>query len=66
MTGGRKISLLVSRPNSEDLVHINELFQSGTMTPVIDGTYPLSLVPEAIRRFGEGRVVGKLVIAVET
>lgn len=65
MTGGRKVGLLWYRPNPEDLVHINDLFKSGKVTPVIDGSYPLSQVPEAMRRLGEGRVIGKLVISVE-
>ena len=65
MTRGRKFRLLWYRPNTEDLVHINELFESGAVAPVIDDRYPLGEVPEAMRRFGEGRVIGKLVITVD-
>jgi NADPH:quinone reductase-like Zn-dependent oxidoreductase len=65
MTGRRKVGLLWYRPNIEDLVRINELFRSGKVTPAIDGTYPLSQVREAMQRFGEGRVTGKLVVTVD-
>jgi NADPH:quinone reductase-like Zn-dependent oxidoreductase len=65
MTRGRKVGLLWYRPNTEDLVHINGLFESGVVAPVIDSQYALSEVPEAMRRFGEGRVIGKLVITVD-
>lgn len=65
MTRGRRVGLLWYRPNTEDLVHFNDLFESGAVAPVIDSQYPLGEVPEAMRRFGEGRVIGKLVITID-
>jgi NADPH:quinone reductase-like Zn-dependent oxidoreductase len=65
MTGGRRISLLLYRPKTEDLEHMNELFESGAVAPVVDSQYPLAEVPEAMRRFGEGQVIGKLVITID-
>ncbi len=35
---------------------------AGAVAPVIDRTYPLEHTPEAMRRLGEGRAKGKLVI----
>ena len=64
MTGGKKMGLLMHKPN-EDLAFMIELFEAGKVVPVIDRRYPLSEVPEALRYFGEGQAKGKLVITVE-
>ena len=64
MTGGKKMGLLMHKPN-EDLAFIIELFEAGKVVPVIDRRYPLSEVAEALRYFGEGHAKGKLVITVE-
>jgi NADPH:quinone reductase-like Zn-dependent oxidoreductase len=51
-------------PNQADLVALTELLESGRLTPVIDRTYPLVEVPEAIRYFEEGHTRGKIVITI--
>jgi NADPH:quinone reductase-like Zn-dependent oxidoreductase len=56
---------LVSKPNKADLQFLKELIEDGRVTPVIDRTYPLSAVPDAIRYLHEGRARGKLVIKVQ-
>jgi len=61
---GQKLGTFVSRENHEDMIVLKELIQAGKVTPVIDRTYPLSEVPEAIRYMREGRARGKLVITV--
>jgi NADPH:quinone reductase-like Zn-dependent oxidoreductase len=38
--------------------------QSGKVTPVIDRTYPLSEIREAIRYLETGRARGKVIITV--
>jgi hypothetical protein len=43
---------------------LKELIDNGKLTPVIDKTYPLREVPDAIRYLHEGRARGKLVISV--
>jgi NADPH:quinone reductase-like Zn-dependent oxidoreductase len=65
MTGGRKMTTFVMRPNKEDLILIKELVEAGKVRPVIDGRYPLSKVPEAIRYLEEGHAQGKVVINVK-
>ncbi len=50
-------------PN-QDLTFLSELIESGKLTPVIDRTYPLNEVPEAIRYLEEGHARGKIVITV--
>ncbi len=46
------------------LVVLKELIEAGKITPVIDRTFPLSEVPEAIRYLESGQVQGKVVITV--
>jgi NADPH:quinone reductase-like Zn-dependent oxidoreductase len=46
------------------LVVLKELIESGKITPVIDRTFPLSEVPEAIRYLESGKAQGKIVITV--
>jgi NADPH:quinone reductase-like Zn-dependent oxidoreductase len=48
----------------EDLVVLKEIIEAGEVTPVIDRTYPLREVPEAIRYLEEGHARGKVVITV--
>jgi NADPH:quinone reductase-like Zn-dependent oxidoreductase len=60
----QKLGTFVNKENHEDLIILKELIESGKVTPVIDRTYPLSEVPEAIRYLEEGHARGKVVIAV--
>ena len=46
------------------LVLVKELIEAGNVTPVIDRTFPLSEVPEAMRYLESGRVQGKVVVTV--
>jgi NADPH:quinone reductase-like Zn-dependent oxidoreductase len=50
--------------NHEDLVALKELIEAGKVTPVIDGTYPLSVTPQAMGRVGAGHARGTVVVAV--
>ena len=52
------------KSNKEDLQFLKQLIESGKVTPVIDRTYPLSVVSEAIRYLQEGQARGKVVITV--
>ena len=60
----KSVRVLVVRRNRKDLAYVTELCQSRKLVPVIDRSYPLSEVPEALRHLGEGRAKGKLVITV--
>jgi NADPH:quinone reductase-like Zn-dependent oxidoreductase len=61
---GQRLRMLASKPRQEDLQTLRELLEAGKLTPVIDRTYPLREVPEAIRRLEAGHTRGKLVITV--
>ncbi len=62
-TRNRHVRVLGLKPN-EGLDRMTELLDAGKVVPSIDGTYPLDEVPQAIRRFGEARHTGKIVITV--
>ena len=53
----------IERPK-KDLQFLKELVEASKVTPVIDRTYPLSEVPEAMRYLEEGHARGKVVITV--
>ena len=46
------------------LVVMKELIEAGTITPVIDRTFSLSEVPDAMRYLESGRATGKVVITI--
>ena len=50
---------------SKGLADLKELIEAGKLVPIVDRTYQLSEVPEALSYFGEGRHKGKIVIAME-
>ncbi|HEX7169207.1 MAG TPA: NAD(P)-dependent alcohol dehydrogenase, partial [Rubrobacter sp.] len=60
----QKLATFVSSENHEDMIILEELIESGKVTPVIDRTYPLSEVPNAIRYLEEGHAKGKVVVTV--
>lgn len=64
MTGSQKMRTFVTVPNQDDLVFMNDLFEAGKVKPVIDRSYSLSEVPEAMRYLEEGHAIGKVVITV--
>ncbi|MFH2006248.1 MAG: NAD(P)-dependent alcohol dehydrogenase [bacterium] len=59
----KKMGLLALKVN-QGLDVLEDHFRSGAVVPVIDRCYPLRETPEALRRLGEGRAQGKLVITV--
>jgi NADPH:quinone reductase-like Zn-dependent oxidoreductase len=59
-----KMASFTVKPNKEDLRFLKQLIEAGKVTPVIDRTYSLSEVPEAIRYLEEGHARGKVVITV--
>ena len=56
------LRLYVARFTPEDLVVLRDLAEAGRITPVIDRSYPLAEVPEAIR-YLEGKGMGALLNA---
>jgi NADPH:quinone reductase-like Zn-dependent oxidoreductase len=50
---------------NKDMASIIELIEAGKVVPVIDRSYPLGEVAEALQYLGEGHARGKLVITVD-
>jgi NADPH:quinone reductase-like Zn-dependent oxidoreductase len=60
----QRLTGLMSIVSAADLRTLTELIESGAVTPVIDRTYPLGEVPEAIRHLSAGNARGKVVITL--
>ncbi|HQR47563.1 MAG TPA: NAD(P)-dependent alcohol dehydrogenase, partial [Thermoanaerobaculia bacterium] len=61
----QKLLPFLAHSSREDLIVMKALLEAGRVTPVIDRSYPLREVPEAIRYLEEGHARGKVVITVE-
>jgi NADPH:quinone reductase-like Zn-dependent oxidoreductase len=58
-------TLNVSMPDKKNqMVVLKQLMETGKLTPVVDRTYSLGEVPEAIRYLEEGHARGKVIITV--
>jgi NADPH:quinone reductase-like Zn-dependent oxidoreductase len=57
--------MLLASINKDDLAVMKELMETKKVTPVIDRTYTLSEVPDAIRYLEKGRARGKVIITVD-
>jgi NADPH:quinone reductase-like Zn-dependent oxidoreductase len=64
LRASQKVTFFVANVNREDLLFMNELFEAGKVTPLIDRQYKLSELPEAMRHFAEGHPHGKIVIEI--
>jgi NADPH:quinone reductase-like Zn-dependent oxidoreductase len=60
----RHLRPLASEPNQADLQLLAELIADGKIIPVIDKSYPLERVPEAVRYLKSGNARGKIIITV--
>jgi NADPH:quinone reductase-like Zn-dependent oxidoreductase len=59
-----RLRALVSKESREDLLDLKRLVEAGSLAPVIDRTWPLENVAEALRDEDEGHGRGKKVIVV--
>ena len=60
----QRLTMIVGTQNAPDLEFLARLLEAGTITPVIDRTYPLAQVPDAMRYFDAGKVRGKVAITL--
>ena len=59
------MGMMMADANQKDLTILADMMQSGKLKPVIDRTYKLEQVPDAIRYVEQGHARGKVVITVE-
>jgi len=63
--GSRKIGMVWWKPfRAEDVAFLTELLEAGNVKPVIDRSYPLAEIREALRYQAQGHPRGKIVITV--
>jgi NADPH:quinone reductase-like Zn-dependent oxidoreductase len=59
-----RLRAFIAQARLDDLIYLRGLLESGAMVPVVDRTFGLDEVPDAIRYLEAGHVRGKVVIAV--
>lgn len=60
----QKLGFFISKERRDDLEELRQLLEAGTIRPVVDRTFQLEEVPEAIRYLRDGHARGKVVIAI--
>lgn len=71
LVGGPALSLLDDRKlgmlfveQNQGLDDVVDLVRAGAIRPIVDRVVPLADAPNALRRLGQGRALGKVVVAV--
>ena len=62
--GAKPARAYLAPVNRENLTLLAEMMAAGTLSPVIDRTFPFERIPDAIRYVEEGNAQGKVVITV--
>lgn len=62
--GSKQLAWFTAQIKVADLDYMAALLESGEVVPVIERTYPLAEVPDALRYLGEGHALGKLIITM--
>lgn len=57
-------SMGIAKVNQDDLVFLGELLKDGRIAPLIDASYPLSEIAEAMRYVEDKHAQGKVVITI--
>jgi len=61
----QRMVMIMAHQDKGDLGLLRDLMRAGKVKPVVDRTYPLSQVPEAMRYLETGHARGKVVIVVD-
>jgi NADPH:quinone reductase-like Zn-dependent oxidoreductase len=64
MFTGQRLRAFLARESAADYQALAELAEAGSITPVIDRTYPLADAADAIRRIAAGHATGKGIITI--
>ena len=60
----QKLGFFISKERTQNLEELRRLLETGAVTPIVDRTFPLDEVPEAIRYLRAGRARGKIAITI--
>lgn len=61
---GRTMTNLSMKPDQDDLTLVKELIEAGKVSPVIDKSFPVSELAQALEYYAEGRSRGKVVVTL--
>ncbi len=60
----QKMSMMLAEIRQEDLTIMRDLMEAGKVTPVVDKTYPLSQVRQAMKYLEAGHARGKVILTM--
>ena len=60
----QRLAMFVATLNTRDLEQLTELIESGAVTPVVDRTFTLDQLPDAMRHLQSGAARGKIAITI--
>jgi NADPH:quinone reductase-like Zn-dependent oxidoreductase len=61
---GKQFVSLFAQPNTKDLQTLKALLEQEKIVPILEKTYDLQALPEAMTYLGSGRAAGKLVVTL--
>jgi NADPH:quinone reductase-like Zn-dependent oxidoreductase len=62
LVSGARFTSMLAKSDAADLTYLAGRIDAGEVVPVIDRTYPMAEVPDAMRSLEGGHVAGKLVV----
>jgi len=60
----QRLAMLVNKERHDDLEAVRQLIETGEVTPIVDRTFSLEEVPDALRHLEAGKARGKIAISV--
>jgi len=61
----QEMGMMMADAGKDDMTYLRDLMQSGKVTPMIDRTYKLNEIADAVRYLEQGHARGKVAIALE-
>ena len=61
---GHDLRTFVGKSTTDNLNYLTELIEAGQITPIIDRTFPLDEMADAVRHFQHGHGLGKTVVTI--
>ena len=61
---GHDLGTFVAKSNTDDLNYLTGLIEAGQINPIIDRTFPLDEMADAVRHFQHGHGLGKTVVTI--